>query len=61
MFGKNDQSRVYWGDHLKTRLMQKFERALSPEELKPTYDLKQKLCKDDQMEHKLFTSVQQVR
>jgi tetratricopeptide (TPR) repeat protein len=60
VFGNSDQARMYWGDHLKTRLMEKFERALSAEELKPTYDLKQRLCKEGGMESKLFVRVQQI-
>jgi tetratricopeptide (TPR) repeat protein len=60
VFGNSDQARLYWGEHLKTRLMDKFERALSAEELKPTYDLKQSLCKDGGMESKLFLRVQQI-
>lgn len=34
------------GDKLKTRLVQKFESALSGEEMRPEYDLKFKLCKE---------------
>jgi len=41
-------------------LMEKFERALSAEEHKPTYDLKHRLCKEGGMESKLFVRVQQI-
>ena len=37
---------IHKGSHIKTKLMDKFEQALSTEELKPNYDLKRHLCKD---------------
>jgi tetratricopeptide (TPR) repeat protein len=44
IFGKDKDSEVFWRETLSPGLSQKFEGALSSEEIQPKYDLKNHLC-----------------